>query len=59
MIGKPPLGRRLVTTDLPLVAIIFFALAPYGWMILTSLTPDDRLAAIGVALAPADWVVAN
>jgi multiple sugar transport system permease protein len=28
-------------------------------MVLTSLTPDQRLAAVGVALAPVDWVIDN
>ncbi|MEQ8695354.1 MAG: carbohydrate ABC transporter permease [Bauldia litoralis] len=51
--------RRIVTTDLPVALIVCFAIGPYLWMVLTSLTPDKRLAAIGVALAPVDWVIEN
>lgn len=59
MNGRPSLLRRLITTDLPIAAIIAFALGPYAWMLLTSLTSDERLGAKGVALSPADWVSDN
>lgn len=51
--------RRLITTDLPVAVIICFALGPYLWMALTSLTTDKMLGASGVALAPVDWVLDN
>ncbi len=59
MSRRTPLIRRIVTTDLPVALIVCFAIGPYLWMVLTSLTPDKRLAAIGVALAPVDWVIEN
>lgn len=59
MTGRTSLIRRIVTTDLPVALIVCFAIGPYLWMVLTSLTPDKRLAAIGVALAPVDWVIEN
>lgn len=59
MTRRQPLLRRLLTTDLPVAAIVVFALGPYAWMMLTSLTSDDRLLAAGVAVAPVDWVVDN
>lgn len=59
MTGRTSLLRRIVTTDLPVALIVCFAIGPYLWMVLTSLTPDKRLAAIGVALAPVDWVIEN
>ena len=55
----PSLPRRLITTDLPIAIIIAFALGPYVWMFLTSVTAETTLAAEGVSLAPAEWVVEN
>lgn len=55
MIGKPSLGRRLLTTDLPVLCIVLFAIGPFAWMILTSLTTSDHLARLGVALSPDGW----
>lgn len=59
MIAKPSLPRRLITTDLPVILIIAFALGPYVWMFLTSVTTDQTLGATGVAFSPVDWVVDN
>lgn len=53
------LPRRILTTDLPVVLIILFALGPYAWMFLTSVTTDQMLGATGVALTPVDWVIDN
>jgi multiple sugar transport system permease protein len=39
--------------------IVLFALAPFAWLILTSLTPSERLAATGVALSPEGWGLDN
>lgn len=47
--------RRILTTDLPVAVIVLFALAPFAWLILTSLTPSEQLAATGVSLSPAGW----
>ncbi|MBC8718705.1 carbohydrate ABC transporter permease [Ochrobactrum sp. Marseille-Q0166] len=47
--------KRIVTTDLPVACIVLFALAPFAWMVLTSLTPTEQLSASGVALSPSGW----
>jgi len=51
--------RRIVTTDLPVFAIVLFAMAPFVWMILTSLTPTATLSATGVSLSPTGWRIDN
>ncbi len=51
--------KRIVTTDLPVACIVLFALAPFGWMVLTSLTPTEQLSANGVSLAPSGWSLDN
>jgi len=51
--------RRIVTTDLPVLAIVLFAMAPFAWMILTSLTPTATLSATGVSLSPMGWRLDN
>jgi multiple sugar transport system permease protein len=51
--------RRIVTTDLPVLAIVLFAMAPFVWMILTSLTPTATLSATGVSLSPTGWSIDN
>src|SRR5260370_17313528 len=59
MIAPPTLSRRLVTTDLPVLGVVLLALGPFAWMLLTSITSGQHLAALGVAIAPADWVIDN
>ncbi|MGV1916752.1 carbohydrate ABC transporter permease [Rhizobium sp. 22-785-1] len=51
--------RRILTTDLPVLAIVLFAMAPFVWMILTSLTPTAVLSATGVSLSPMGWSMDN
>lgn len=51
--------HRILTTDLPVLAIVFFAMAPFAWMILTSLTPTAALSAKGVSLSPRGWSLDN
>ncbi|WP_296081674.1 carbohydrate ABC transporter permease [uncultured Agrobacterium sp.] len=51
--------RRILTTDLPVLAIVLFAMAPFVWMILTSLTPTAVLSATGVSLSPIGWSMDN
>jgi multiple sugar transport system permease protein len=51
--------RRMLTTDLPVLLIVFFAMAPFAWMILTSLTPTALLNATGVSLSPSGWSLDN
>ncbi|OCC00940.1 sugar ABC transporter permease [Labrys sp. WJW] len=57
--NKPSTLRRILTTDLPVAAIVLFALGPFAWMILTSLTPSERIAASGVSLSPIGWSLDN
>ncbi len=41
--------RRLLLLHMPMLAIVFFALAPYAWMFITSITPTadmDRMSVI-------------
>ena len=43
MVARRSRLHRLVTLDLPLLAIIAFALGPYVWMFITSIKPDAEL----------------
>jgi multiple sugar transport system permease protein len=56
---RPSTLRRILTTDLPVLAIVLFAMAPFAWMVLTSLTPSAAISATGVALSPAGWSLDN
>lgn len=56
---KPSTLRRILTTDLPVAAIVLFAMAPFVWMILTSLTPSQQITASGVSLSPSGWSLDN
>lgn len=47
---KPPLWRRILTVDLPMLAILAFTLGPYAWMFLTSVTPEARLFTEGPSI---------
>ncbi|MCB1439345.1 MAG: carbohydrate ABC transporter permease [Nitratireductor sp.] len=53
IVGKRPLGRRLLLVDLPMLAILAFTLAPYLWMALTSVTEKSRLFTDGPSLSGA------
>lgn len=57
--NKPSTLRRILTTDLPVLLIVFFAMAPFAWMILTSLTPTAVLSATGVSISPSGWSFDN
>jgi multiple sugar transport system permease protein len=59
MTPRRPAWRRILTTDLPAALIVAFALAPFIWMLLTSLTDPAYLAAHGVSADPAHWSLAN
>ncbi|MBD9371930.1 carbohydrate ABC transporter permease [Rhizobium sp. ARZ01] len=52
-------ARRILTTDLPVLFIVIFAMAPFAWMVLTSLTPTATLNATGVSVSPAGWSLDN
>src|SRR5471030_106675 len=45
-------ARRIVQIEFPVLLIIAFALAPYGWMIVTSLKPQQELALWPVQYLP-------
>ena len=51
---KSPL-KRVLTVDLPMVAILIFTLGPYLWMALTSLTAEDKLFTRGPSLTDLVW----
>ncbi|MDQ0467656.1 carbohydrate ABC transporter permease [Labrys wisconsinensis] len=57
--SKPSTLRRILTTDLPVLVIVLIAIGPFAWMVLTSLTPSEQLAASGVSLSPAGWGLDN
>lgn len=57
--NKPSTLRRILTTDLPVFLIVLFAMGPFAWMILTSLTPTATLNATGVSVSPAGWSLDN
>ncbi|NVP57196.1 carbohydrate ABC transporter permease [Mycoplana rhizolycopersici] len=57
--NKPSTARRILTTDLPVLIIVLFAMAPFAWMVLTSLTPTAALNATGVSVSPAGWSLDN
>ncbi|WP_142850227.1 carbohydrate ABC transporter permease [Telmatospirillum sp. J64-1] len=56
---KEPLWRSLLTTHIPVLAIVFFAIGPYLWMFFTSMTPAQHLSAQGVAVTPLSWSFEN
>jgi multiple sugar transport system permease protein len=53
IIKKRSLMRRLLTVDLPITVILAFALGPYVWMFLTSVTAKNRLFTFGPSLVGA------
>jgi multiple sugar transport system permease protein len=57
--NRPSTLRRILITDLPVFLIVSFALAPFAWMVLTSLTPTQVLNATGVSVSPAGWSLDN
>ncbi|SFE04178.1 carbohydrate ABC transporter permease [Roseivivax sediminis] len=47
---KPSTMRRILTVDLPMVAILAFTLGPYLWMFLTSISDESTLFTEGPSL---------
>ncbi|WP_193141713.1 MULTISPECIES: carbohydrate ABC transporter permease [unclassified Meridianimarinicoccus] len=47
---KPSLGKRLLTVDLPMLAILTFTLGPYLWMFLTSISRESTLFTEGPSI---------
>lgn len=50
---------RLLFTDLPVAAILAFALVPWAWMVLSSLRPDSDLTRTPIRLLPDTLTLAN
>jgi multiple sugar transport system permease protein len=50
--SRPP-ALRLLTLHLPMLLIVAFALGPWLWMLVTSLTPQEQLFTTGPSLADA------
>ncbi|NDR58816.1 carbohydrate ABC transporter permease [Aliiruegeria sabulilitoris] len=50
---RKSLRRRILTVDLPMLAILVFTLGPYLWMFLTSITPESQLFTEGPSMAGA------
>lgn len=59
MVGRQSRARRIATTDIPVLVVILFALGPFVWMVLTSLTSKTHLTQAGVSLSPRDWTLGN
>jgi multiple sugar transport system permease protein len=57
--NRPGTIRRILTTDLPVLVIVLFAMGPFAWMVLTSLTPTAALNATGVTVSPSGWSLDN
>lgn len=53
MITRQPPAMRLLTLHLPMLLILAFTLGPYLWMLVTSLTPEERLFTTGPSLVDA------
>ena len=45
-------ARRFLEVELPVLAILIFALAPYAWMVLTSIKPQAELSLWPVRYLP-------
>jgi multiple sugar transport system permease protein len=52
MIDRRSRTRRLLEIELPVLAIVAFALAPYAWMVLTSIKPATDLSIWPVRYLP-------
>ncbi len=52
---RSALGRRILTVDAPMLAILAFTLAPYLWMFVTSVSQESTLFTRGPSLADATF----
>ncbi|MDO6586698.1 hypothetical protein Q4543_14375 [Salipiger sp. 1_MG-2023] len=50
-------ARRILSADLPMLAILCFTLGPYLWMALTSLSPQETLFTEGPSLLNATFEI--
>lgn len=53
--GRKTTWNRILTVDLPMAAILLFTLGPYLWMLLTSLTAEERIFTTGPSLFDLVW----
>ncbi|MGP9789541.1 carbohydrate ABC transporter permease [Roseinatronobacter sp. NSM] len=49
-LGKRSTLRRILTVDLPMLAILTFTLGPYLWMFITSISPESTLFTEGPSI---------
>lgn len=59
MIDRRPRLVRILTIEVPILLIIAFALAPYVWMVLTSIKPEAETTAFPVQYLPTHPTLAN
>ena len=59
MVTRSSPWQRAALIHLPMLLIAGFALGPYLWMALTSLTPPDDIVGRGVAVDPTAWTGAS
>ncbi|MCF8152789.1 MAG: hypothetical protein K9J34_01445, partial [Rhodoferax sp.] len=52
MIDRRTRLRRLLEIELPILFILMFALAPYLWMVLTSVKPNEAISIFPVQYLP-------
>lgn len=52
MIERRSRLTRVLAVELPILAIVAFAIAPYAWMVLTSIKPDTDISAFPVRYLP-------
>lgn len=57
MIERRSALARVFQVELPVLAIVLFALGPYVWMVLTSLKTDADIAAFPVRYLPTEWTL--
>ncbi|APF36500.1 carbohydrate ABC transporter permease [Chelatococcus daeguensis] len=54
MIERRSRLARVVQVEIPVLAIVLFALAPYAWMVITSFKPNEEIAQWPVAYWPSE-----
>ncbi len=52
MILRQPAWRRLMGTELPILLVLTFALAPYAWMVVSSIKPTAELTRVPLVYWP-------
>ena len=52
MIERRSRLRRVVEIEIPILMVVAFALAPYLWMVLTSVKPDADIVAFPLRYLP-------